>query len=316
MGALERSSGRKTGADLGIGMNPEFLREGTAVADFMDSDRIVVGANDEASGTTIAKMYETFACPIQRVSIRNAEFTKYASNALLATLISFSNELAAMCEATPGADVETVMDGLHLDRRLSPVVEGKRIRPGILSYLRPSSGYGGSCLPKDIAALRAYATSIGVDVPLLTAVERVNNNRTNAVLDIAERRLGSFRGQNVCVLGLAFKSGTDDLRHSPAMHLVEQLHSRGANLTVYDPVATDLARPILGERVKYARKALEASAGTDLAVFGTSWPEWNSLDWGAMKKAMRKPVVFDARNSLKGIKVPRDFQMIQIGAGV
>lgn len=312
---LERAKPNSIGADIGLCMNPEFLREGTAINDFMNPDRVVIGAADARAAEFFAKLYDSFDCPQLIVSLRNAEFIKYSSNTLLATMISFSNELAALCEATPGADVETVLDGLHMDKRLSPIVAGERVSPGILSYLRPSSGYGGSCLPKDVAALRSFAREREVDTPLLDAVTTVNNSRAEAVLDLAESRIGAFADKRVGVLGLAFKSGTDDLRQSPAVQLVEQILRRGADATVYDPVATELARPIFGETVAYADGALEAVRNSDIAIIGTGWPQWHELDWVAVKRVMRGNVLLDARNSLRTLKLPSGFVRIQIGSG-
>jgi UDPglucose 6-dehydrogenase len=313
--AIEKASGKQIGRDIGLCMNPEFLREGTAVEDFMAPDRIVIGASDERSSEVFGRLYEKFDCPKVVMTLRNAEFTKYASNALLATLISFSNELAGLCEATPGADIETVMDGLHLDKRLSPVSAGQRIKPGILSYLRTSSGYGGSCLPKDIAALRAFARENSVTTPVLDAVAAVNDRRPKTVLDLAESRIGAFRGRKVGVLGLAFKSGTDDLRYSPAVTLVEHICQRGGEVSVFDPVATDHARAIFGNRVIYAQNAYEALRGCDVALIGTAWPDWHQLDWRQAKTIMRGNLVFDARNSLRGLKLPEGFVRLQIGSG-
>lgn len=313
--ALERASGKKIGDGIGLCMNPEFLREGTAVEDFMNPDRIIIGSSDDMAGGFFAGLYASFTCPVMQVSLRNAELTKYASNALLATLISFSNELAQLSEATPGADLETVMDGLHLDRRLSPIVGSERVRPGILSYLRPSSGYGGSCLPKDIAALRAFAREQRVATPLLNAVASVNDQRTSSVVEMAEARIGGFKGKRVGVLGLAFKSGTDDLRYSPAIGLVDRIMEKGGELSVYDPVATQLAKSIFRDKVTYAGDAMEALKGCDVAVIGTGWPEWHQLDWSRAKDVMRGNIVFDARNSLKGNALPSSFVHIRIGVG-
>lgn len=315
LSALERSSGKKAGADFGLCMNPEFLREGSAVEDFTRPDRIVIGAIDERAAAVFAGIYQKFDCPKPVVSLRNAEFCKYASNALLATLISFSNEMAALCEATPGADVEIALDCVHLDRRLSPVVNGDRVRPGILSYIRPSSGYGGSCFPKDVAALRAFARDRGVNAELLNAVSAVNDRRTSAVLDLAEARIGAFRGKRVGVLGLTFKSGTDDLRHSPAVTLTEEIINRGGDVAVYDPIATEIARGAFGDKVRYAAGALDAVKDADIAVIGTAWPEWSELDWAEVKSAMRGKVVFDARNSLRALSLDPGLVRIQIGSG-
>jgi len=313
--AIEKAAGKPIGTDIGLCMNPEFLREGTAIEDFMTPDRIVIGAIDEHSAAVFANLYERFDCPKVLVSLRNAEFTKYASNALLATMISFSNELAGLCEATRGADLETVMDGLHLDKRLSPVSAGLRIKPGILSYLRPSSGYGGSCLPKDIAALRAFARESRIATPLLDAVAAVNDRRPGSVLDMAEGRIGGFRGRKIGVLGLAFKSGTDDLRYSPAVTLVEHICQRGGVVSVFDPVATQLAKSIFGDSVTYARDAYDALRESDVALIGTGWPEWHQLDWQKIKSVMTGNIVFDARNSLRGLKLPDGLALLQIGSG-
>ena len=312
--ALERASCKRAG-DFGLCMNPEFLREGDAVADFMHPDRIVIGALDERSGKTVGELYEVFNCPKPVVSLRNAEFIKYASNAFLATAISFANEIAGLCEAVPGADAEVVLAGLHLDKRLSPVHNGTRVRPGILSYLRPSSGYGGSCFPKDVAALRAFARERQLPSPLMDAVDQVNRRRNDTVLALAESRLGPLDGRRVAVLGLAFKAGTDDLRHSPAVNLVTGLLARGADVVVFDPIATDLAKPILGDRVSYATEALGAMDGADMVVIGTGWQEWRELDWSAACNRMRGAVVFDARNSLYDFLLPEGVTRLGIGAG-
>ena len=275
----------------------------------------MIGTVDERAAELVGRLYDEFDCPKLVMSLRNAEFMKYASNALLATLISFSNEMAALCEALPGADVEIVMDGLHLDKRLSPMVGTRRVHPGILSYLRPSSGYGGSCLPKDVAALLGFAREKQVSAPLLQAVALVNERRPGAVLDLAEQRIGKFKDAKVGVLGLAFKSGTDDLRNSPAVLLVQKLVARGAFVTVYDPFATDLARPILDGSVTYATDPLSALKNCDVAVIGTGWPEWRQLDWSEVRSVMRGRTLFDARNSLRSHALPDDFVRLQIGSG-
>lgn len=313
--SLEQAAGKPVGADFGLCMNPEFLREGSAVNDFMHPDRIIIGTSDDRAAAVLKAMYAPFDCPKLVVSPVNAELTKYASNALLATLISFSNELASLCEHTPGADAELVMDGLHLDKRLSPCVGSTRVTPGILAYLRPSSGYGGSCLPKDVSALLAFARSKNLPAPLLTAVAQVNEQRTQDVLDIAEERLGGFAGRSVGVLGLAFKAGTDDLRHSPAIKLVEGLRDRGASVTVFDPVAMDSARPLLADSVAYCDNALDTLADSDVAVIGTSWPEWAQLDWTQIKDAMKGNKVLDARNSLRSLTLPSELVVQAIGRG-
>lgn len=315
LAALERSSGKRAGADFGLCMNPEFLREGAAVEDFMYPDRIVIGALDDRSAETFGRLYDMFDCPKPVVSLLNAEFIKYASNAYLAATISFANELAGLCEMIPGADAEVVLDGLHLDRRLSPMMDGNRVRPGILTYLRPSSGYGGSCFPKDVAALRGFARRQGASVAILDAVAEVNARRKDAVLSMAESRIGSFAGRRIAVLGLTFKAGTDDLRHSPAVDLVGGLLDRGAMVTVHDPVATELARSIFGDRVAYATNPMEAVQGADVVIIATGWPEWRSVDWSAASRIMRGNIVFDARNTMRDFAFPASLTRLGIGAG-
>ncbi len=303
---LERTSGRRAG-DFGLAMNPEFLREGSAVKDFMEPDRIVIGQWDEASGRRLAEVYDAFACQKLFTTLRNAEMTKYASNALLATLVSFSNEFAALCEATPGTDVEEVLNGLHLDRRLSPLHAGERVTPGILTYLRAGCGFGGSCLPKDVSALRHFAREHGVGSPLLDAVSAVNVARPAQLVALAEDAVGSLGGKSIAVLGLAFKPGTDDLRDSPALAIIAELQRKDAQIRAYDPMITSLAGvPICGS-VK------EALTGADAAILVTAWPEFANLDWSALSLVMRDPVLIDGRNALRAVSTPKSVTRVAIG---
>ena len=303
---LERACGHKAGW-FGLCMNPEFLREGSAVADFMEPDRIVIGQWDEASGRRLAEVYGAFDCPKIFTSLRNAEMTKYASNALLATLVSFSNEFAALCEATPGTDVEEVLNGLHLDRRLSPMDGGERIVPGILSYLRAGCGFGGSCLPKDVAALRQFARQRGVAPRLLDAVAAVNAGRPQQLINLAEFALGALLGAEITVLGLAFKAGTDDLRDSPALAVIRLLEEKGARVRAYDPMVTQL------NGVKVCASAKEALTGADAAIVVTSWPEFAAFDWTALSAMMRRPILIDGRNALRHADVPETATCVPIG---
>lgn len=309
-GIVEKVSGKKIG-EFGLCMNPEFLREGTAVPDFMDPDRIVIGQSDEKAGQTLAKIYGAFDCPKIFTTLRNAEMTKYASNALLATLISYSNEIAAICEATPGTDVEQVMDGLHLDRRLNCTVDGKRYTPSILSYLRAGCGFGGSCLPKDVIALKVQARNRGVTPHMLDAVLAVNRSRPAALISMTEAAVGNLKGKTVAVLGLAFKPGTDDLRDSPALALIDLLHKQGAVVRGYDPFISSL--PQNGTSVSVCTSPEEALRGADAAVIASGLPELTSLNWESLAKGMRQPVVVDGRSSLRLTKLPPEIQYIRIG---
>ncbi|HUA60335.1 MAG TPA: UDP-glucose/GDP-mannose dehydrogenase family protein [Verrucomicrobiae bacterium] len=307
-GILERVTGRITG-EFGLAMNPEFLREGSAVADFLEPDRIVVGEWDLASGRAVAELYQSFECPKIFTTLRNAEMTKYASNALLATLVSFANEFAALCEATPGTDVEQVLNGLFLDRRLSPIRDGSRITPGILAYLRAGCGFGGSCLPKDVAALRHFARGQGVGSPLLDGVAAVNARRPAQLAALVEGAIGSLHGAAIAVLGLAFKPGTDDLRDSPALAIIRELEHRGAEVRAYDPMISAVA----GLTVRHS--AFEAVSGADAAIVATAWPEFAELDWATLSKAMRRPILVDGRNALRHAAIPDDMTLISIGIG-
>lgn len=219
-----------------VASNPEFLQEGTAVKDFLRSDRIVVGVNEAWARQLLAELYSPLDAPFVATTPATAELAKYASNALLATLISFSNEFASISEGFPDVDVEEVLGAVHLDRRLSPRVEGEVVRPGILAFLKAGCGYGGSCLPKDLSALIASRHANGEEHPLLEAVRTVNDSQAGRVVGLLERSLGDLADRPIGVLGLAFKAGTDDVRTSPALRAVEELLDRGARVFAYDPL--------------------------------------------------------------------------------
>lgn len=306
---LERTSGRKAGS-FGLCMNPEFLREGSAVADFMEPDRIVIGQWDERSGSRLAELYRSFDCPHVFTTLRNAEMTKYASNALLATLISFSNELAAICEATPGTDVAQILDALHLDRRLSTTGDAQREALGILSYLRAGCGFGGSCLPKDVSALRAYARQQSVQPRLLDAVAAVNEARPRQLLALVDQALGSLRGAAVAVLGLAFKPGTDDLRDSPALATIRLLQQAGAAVRAYDPMFPSFPE---GHGFQLCASGKEALTGADAALIVTAWPEFAAWDWAELCSGMRRPILIDGRNALAAERIPQGVTYVPIG---
>jgi UDPglucose 6-dehydrogenase/GDP-mannose 6-dehydrogenase len=312
--AVEAASGMKLG-EFGLCMNPEFLREGSAVADFQNPDRIVIGQADSRSGDFLDDLYRSFECEKLRVSLEEAELTKYASNAFLSLMISFSNELAGLCEATAGVDLETVMEGLYLDRRLSPAAAGSRIRPEILTYLRAGIGFGGSCLPKDVNALRTYGQRTGVPTPLLDAVMDTNTARPSRVVRIAQVALGSLEGKTIALLGVAFKAGTDDLRSSPALSILRALRAAGARVVAYDPVVTADAASLAGLNGTY-RETLEAAvADADAAVLTTTDVAFRDADWARLSATMRTPVVIDGRNVLRRVPLPAKVRYYPIGKG-
>jgi UDPglucose 6-dehydrogenase len=311
---LEAASGRKVG-DFGLCVNPEFLREGSAVADFLAPDRLVIGQCDERAGLLLDRVYESFDAPRVFTSLTNAELIKYTSNALLATLISFSNEIAALCESLPGADADLVMDGVHLDRRLSPSVNGARIQPGILEYLRAGCGFGGSCLPKDVNALRHYARQRGTGSGLLDAVMQINDGRPSRLVQMAESVLGTVDGAVIAVLGVAFKAGTDDIRSSPGLVVVQRLIEKGAEVRVYDSLALPGLPPHLSTRVTVCTRAEDALAGADAALITTGSPEIAAWNWTDLVARMRRFAIVDGRNTLRGVHLPAHVVYRAIGRG-
>lgn len=310
-GILEQAAGKPAGA-FGLCMNPEFLREGEAVRDFLNPDRIVIGQWDANSGAQLARIYESFNCPKIFTGLRNAELTKYASNALLATLISFSNEMAGLCEATPGTDIAEVLAALVLDRRWSPVVDGARVRPEILTYLRAGCGFGGSCLPKDVAALRGFARERGVPTRLLEAVLEVNALRPAAIVAQIEEALGNLQGSRIAILGVSFKPGTDDLRESPALTILRLLADAGVKVRAYDPVVKTFAGAAGPTLCASLEEALD---GADAAVVVTPWPEIVAADWRVLAPRMRNRVIVDARNGLDAAALPDGIRYLGIGRG-
>jgi UDPglucose 6-dehydrogenase len=300
--AIARASGKRIGADVGLAMNPEFLREGVAVSDFLEPDRIVLGGVDERTLDVLSEVYAVFdGTPLLRVDPRTAEMIKYASNALLASLISFSNEVANL-SARIGTDVVEVLEGVQLDRRWSPVVDGQRISPGILAFLAAGCGFGGSCFPKDVKALVAHGEAAGVDMPLLRSVLAVNEQQPGVLVDRLRRHLDP-RDKRVAVLGAAFKPGTDDVRESPTLRIVPSLVEMGADVVVHDPVATDNCRQALGtDGIAYTDDLDIAHQGAEAVVLVTSWPDYRGLP---ERLDGRAPVVIDGRRLLPPASVAR-----------
>ena len=269
-------------AHLGYVSNPEFLAEGTAVADFMRPDRVVVGAFAEADGEPVAALYEPLGAPIVRGDVASSEMIKLAANAFLMTRISFINEIANVCEVT-GADVVKVAEGVGLDHRLGP------------HFLRAGIGWGGSCFPKDGVALKQLASNSGYHFQLLNAVIEVNELQKRRVIGKLEKHLGKLGGKTIALLGLAFKPNTDDLREAPSLVLASRLLAEGAEVRAWDPVA-DARRLLQG--VTFCESALEAVTGADAAVIVTEWDELRSLASAEARDAMRTPVIVDGRNLL------------------
>ena len=296
---LEKASGKRAGADFGVGMNPEFLTEGVAVDDFMHPDRIVLGGIDERSIDTQRKIYASFAeTPTLATNNKTAEMIKYTSNSVLATMISFSNEIGNLCSALGGVDVADVMTGVHMARYFTTTLPGgERVKAPISSFLWPGCGYGGSCLPKDTKALSAHGSAHGLAMPLLDAVIHINLAQPARMISLLERHFASLKGLKVAVLGLAFKEDTDDMRESPAIPIINQLLASGVLVRAYDPIARQAAQALLPAAVQYVDSLDEAVADVDAALLVTRWDEFRRLPalFGTRADA---PLLIDGRRML------------------
>jgi UDPglucose 6-dehydrogenase len=274
--------------------NPEFLKEGAAIDDFMRPDRIIVGVSTERARAVMAELYDGFVRagqPVLYMDPRSAELTKYASNAMLATRISFMNEIATLCDRL-GADVDQVRRGIGSDRRVGG------------AFLYPGVGFGGSCFPKDVRAVMTMARQLGLDFDLLRAVERVNERQKRLLVDKAARHFGgSFVGKTFGVWGLAFKPKTDDMREAPSIAIIEGLVGNGARVRAHDPVAREVASRIFHGRVELVDGPYQAAEGADALFLVTEWPEFRSPDFARLRELMRTPVLLDGRNVWDAAKV-------------
>ena len=304
---LEETSGKKAGADFGLGMNPEFLREGEAVADSMYPDRIVLGGIDERSIDMLAEVYGPFAgVDLVRANPATAEMIKYTANSMLAMLISFSNEIANLCSAIGGIDVVDVMRGVHLDKRLTPIQPGgERVVPAVTTYLQAGCGFGGSCFPKDVRALISHGRSHGQSMSVLGAVMEVNDRQPGQVVTLLERHFPDLKGLPVAVLGLAFKPGTDDMRESAAIPVIHELLGRGAGVRAYDPVARQEAAKLFdGFALQLVDRLEEAIEGAKAIIVLTGWPEFERIP-ELLEPVAEPPVVIDGRRMLDKKRVAR-----------
>jgi UDPglucose 6-dehydrogenase len=265
--------------------NPEFLREGDALLDFTNPDRIVVGTQSEKAKKVMEDIYRGIARmdkPILFTDVKSAEMIKYASNAMLATRISFMNEVAQLCEKV-GADVKAVAQGMGLDKRIGP------------RFLQAGVGYGGSCFPKDVNAFRETMREHGVQGLILDAVEKVNYEQKRIVLPKIKSLISNLNGKKIAIWGLAFKPKTDDMREAPSIVIIEQLQSEGAHITAFDPEAEKTARKVL-KNIEYAKTPYDAIKGADALVIVTEWNEFRDLDKEKMKSLMNSPNIIDGRN--------------------
>lgn len=276
----------RTKHPVSVVSNPEFLKEGAAVDDFLKPDRVVIGTSDPQAQAVMRELYEPFVRtgkPILMMDNVSAELTKYASNAMLALRISFMNEVANLCDAT-GADVEMVRRGMATDSRIGP------------AFLFPGLGYGGSCFPKDVKAIEHTSREHHSPMEIVAAVERVNARQKTIMLPRMEKALGDLKGKKIAVWGVAFKPRTDDIREAPALFVIEGLLKKGATVAAYDPKAMDHARGTLPASVIWGRTSYEALQGADALLLATEWNEFREPDFGRMKSLMRRPLIFDGRN--------------------
>jgi UDPglucose 6-dehydrogenase len=287
--------------------NPEFLKEGAAVDDFMKPDRVVLGVESDFARSMMAELYAPFVRtgkPIIFMDIPSAEMTKYAANAMLATRISFMNEIANLCEKV-GANVDLVRRGIGSDGRIGP------------SFLFPGPGYGGSCFPKDVKALVRTAKEQGAALAVLEAVEDANERQKHRLFEKVKKALGgSVKGARIALWGLAFKPQTDDMREAPALTLIEELNKAGAKVIAHDPAAMHETQRKIGDAIEYAESNYEALDGADALVVVTDWNEYRHPDFTRIMKALRKPVVVDGRNLYDPQKMRSlGFTYLSIGRG-
>jgi len=269
-------------ADFDVASNPEFLREGSALEDFMNPDRIILGVSSDRAANLLVKLYEPLNAPILITDINSAELIKHASNAFLAMKISFVNSVANICEKT-GADIHKVAKGIGLDKRIGE------------AFLQAGIGYGGSCFPKDVLAFIHLAERIGYDFKLLKAVKEVNDYQKGKVVTKLKEINGNLRGKVVGILGLAFKPNTDDMRGAPSLDIITLLKQEGVVVKAYDPVAEAVARRLIPDII-YCSNPYEAADGADALVVVTEWKEFKRLDLLKIKSLMKSPVIIDGRN--------------------
>ena len=277
---------RETKTPFHVCSNPEFLKEGAAVEDFMKPDRVIVGVDSPEAAKVIEELYTPFVRtgnPLIVMDIPSAELTKYAANAMLATRISFMNQIAGLCESV-GADVTQVRRGIGSDRRIGQ------------AFLFPGPGYGGSCFPKDVKALIRTGAEKTLPLGILSAVEEANQRQKRVLFEKLKKHLGSLRGKVVAVWGLAFKAETDDVRESPALVVIEELLAAGARVQAHDPAAMETAKHHLGDRVSYASHGFDALSGADALAIVTEWLEYRNPDFARMKQLLKRPLIVDGRN--------------------
>lgn len=298
---LDERSGKKLG-EYGLCFNPEFLREGKALYDIFNPDRIIIGASDERSEVLLLDIYKKFygdaMPPVLVTNPTNAELIKYANNVFLATKISFINMIAQLCQNLPDADVKVVAEGIGMDKRIGR------------DFLNAGLGWGGSCFPKDVKAFLRFGEEMGLDFRLVESIIKINESQVEYAVRLAEELIGRFDGKTISILGLAFKPDTDDVRESRSIRLVEEFLKHDVKIKVHDPRALEKAKQILGDRVVYCRTVEECLADSDLCILATEWSEYRKIKQEKLKEYMRNPALLDCRR----LYDPEQFREIRFAA--
>ncbi len=291
-------------ASLHVAFNPEFLRQGSAVNDFMNPDRTIIGVEDQSVAELLEELYMSFVspqAPLIVCDIASAEMTKYAANSMLATKISFINDFANLCQSV-GADIEVVRHGIGFDKRIGT------------QFLNPGIGFGGSCFPKDLKSVVHVAGEQGEPMPLLRAVLEINQRMRSQFVKTVENHFGSLEGRTLAMWGLSFKPNSDDLREAPSVDIVRMLLEKGAKVRAYDPKAMERARQVIGEGIVYCKDAYGACEDADAVLLVTEWSEFRTPDWGRLAELLKSPVFFDGRNIFKPENmIRRGFTYYSIG---
>jgi len=304
---LEKHSNKNCGSDFGLCMNPEFLREGSALHDTLNPDRIIIGEHDKKSGDVLETLYRDFYSeempPLIRTNLPTAELIKYANNAFLATKISFINTIANICEKIKGADVTTIAKAIGIDKRISPL------------FLNAGLGYGGSCFPKDVKALIAFSKQLGYKPTLLQATQQVNENQAQRAVEKARNQLGELKGKKIAILGLAFKPNTDDMREARSIPIINQLLKEGANINAYDPAAIPNAKFIFKNKIRYASSPVDCLKDADCCIIVTEWEEFKKLKPEDFTQNMRQPILIDGRRIYNPEEFSKKLNFAAIGLG-
>ncbi|WP_455276493.1 UDP-glucose dehydrogenase family protein [[Eubacterium] cellulosolvens] len=304
---IEESSGKKCGKSFGLCMNPEFLQEGSSVKDMRKPNRIVIGEFDDKSGSLLEDFYRSVYSDefpsLLRTNLSNAELIKYANNAFLATKISFINSIANLCEKIPGSDIEAVAKGIGLDPRISP------------KFLKAGLGWGGSCIPKDLKALLSFAKELGIEMPVIKGALEINKFQPIWAINKAKKTLGSLKGKQIAILGLAFKPNTDDIRDAVSIRIIDGLLQEGAFIRAYDPEAMDNFRRKFGEKIIFSSSIEECIEDAECCIIVTEWDEFSKIGPEVFKAKMKRPLIIDGRRLFNNIEFSKKVEYLAVGIG-